>query len=130
MPRTVGVPESRSGWTLVTNHARVPAANPAEAGLPVASPLSPLVQDETDRARRPREPPRPADGDVPAWIRVGRHGRARGQWAGGWSPGPCREGARGVGERSVVSSPGSRRVSAAPTMSGSGVPTASSSLFA
>ncbi|MFZ4300391.1 helix-turn-helix transcriptional regulator [Streptomyces cinereoruber] len=118
----VGVPESHSGWTFVTNHARVLAAiaedpnirirdiaahcrlteravqriisdleqdgylshtrdgrsntyrvapnkvlrHPAEAGLPVASLLSLLVQDETDRARRPQESPRPADGGVPA----------------------------------------------------------------
>ncbi|RSS46124.1 helix-turn-helix domain-containing protein [Streptomyces sp. WAC08241] len=117
----LGAPESHSGWTFVTNHARVLAAiaddpnvrirdiaahcrlteravqriisdleqdgylshtrdgrsntyritpdkvlrHPAEAGLPVASLLSLLVQDETDRARRPQEPPRPADGDAP-----------------------------------------------------------------
>ncbi|MFJ4868908.1 helix-turn-helix transcriptional regulator [Streptomyces sp. NPDC088757] len=117
----VGVPESHSGWTFVTNHARVLAAiaddpnvrirdiaahcrlteravqriisdleqdgylshtrdgrgntyriapdrvlrHPAEAGLPVASLLSLLVQDETDRARGPQEPPRPADGAGP-----------------------------------------------------------------
>ncbi|MEV6838376.1 helix-turn-helix domain-containing protein [Streptomyces sp. NPDC051133] len=105
----VGVPESHTGWTFVTNHARVLAAiadnpnvrirdiaahcrlteravqriisdleqdgylshtrdgrvntyriepdkvlrHPAEAGLPVASLLSLLVQDESDRVRNP-----------------------------------------------------------------------------
>ncbi|MEY9487324.1 DNA-binding IclR family transcriptional regulator [Streptomyces calvus] len=107
MPCMVGVPESHSGWTFVTNHARVLAAiadnpnvrirdiaarcrlteravqriiadleqdgylshtrdgrtntyriepdkvlrHPAEAGLSVASLLSLLVQDETDRSK-------------------------------------------------------------------------------
>jgi DNA-binding IclR family transcriptional regulator len=107
MHRMVEVPESHTGWTFVTNHARVLAAiadnpnirirdiaarcrlteravqriisdleqdgylshtrdgrtntyriqpdqvlrHPAEAGLTVASLLSLLVQDETDRAR-------------------------------------------------------------------------------
>ncbi|WP_225821295.1 helix-turn-helix transcriptional regulator [Streptomyces naphthomycinicus] len=105
----VGVPESHTGWTFITNHARVLAAiadnpnvrirdiaahcrlteravqriisdleqdgylshtrdgrvntyriepdkvlrHPAEAGLPVASLLSLLVQDETDRVTKP-----------------------------------------------------------------------------
>ncbi len=122
MPCMVGVPESHSGWTFVTNHARVLATiaddpsvrirdiaahrrlteravqriisdleqdgclshtrdgrgntyriapdrvlrHPAEAGLPVASLLSLLVQDESDRVRRPEEPPRTADGHATA----------------------------------------------------------------
>ncbi|MGA5145191.1 helix-turn-helix transcriptional regulator [Streptomyces griseoincarnatus] len=105
----VGVPEPHTGWTFITNHARVLAAiadnpnvrirdiaahcrlteravqriisdleqdgylshtrdgrtntyriepdkvlrHPAEAGLPVASLLSLLVQDETERVRKP-----------------------------------------------------------------------------
>ncbi|MFD7991764.1 helix-turn-helix transcriptional regulator [Streptomyces mexicanus] len=105
----VGVPESHTGWTFITNHARVLAAiadnpsirirdiaahcrlteravqriisdleqdgylshtrdgrtnmyriepdkvlrHPAEAGLSVASLLSLLVQDETDRGKKP-----------------------------------------------------------------------------
>ncbi|MEU0116353.1 helix-turn-helix domain-containing protein [Streptomyces bobili] len=110
-----GLPETHSGWTFVTNHARVLAAvadnpnvrirdlaahcqlteravqriiseleqygylsrtrdgrsntysiepdkvlrHPAEAGLPVASLLSLLVQDETDRINTPAtQPPR------------------------------------------------------------------------
>jgi predicted ArsR family transcriptional regulator len=107
-----GAPEPHSGWTFLTNHARVLAAiadkpnirirdiaahcrlteravqriihdleedgylshvregrtntyhidsgkvlrHPAEAGLPVASLLSLLVQDETDRSRVPTAP--------------------------------------------------------------------------
>ncbi len=47
----------------------------------------------------------------------------------GCSPGPVWREARGVGDKSVVSSPGSRRVSAAPTIMGSGSPTASGSLL-
>jgi DNA-binding IclR family transcriptional regulator len=109
MPSMVGVPESHTGWTFITSHARVLAAiadnpnirirdvaarcllteravariisdleqdgylshtrdgrtntyriapdkvlrHPAEAGLPVASLLSLLVQDETERIRKP-----------------------------------------------------------------------------
>ncbi|OXS34537.1 ArsR family transcriptional regulator [Streptomyces sp. XY006] len=112
MPSMVGVPESHSGWTFITSHARVLAAiadnphirirdiaarcrlteravsriisdleqagylshtregrtniyrvepdkvlrHPAEAGLPVASLLSLLVQDETERTRKPVAP--------------------------------------------------------------------------
>ncbi len=109
MQSMVGVPEPHTGWTFITNHARVLAAiadnpnvrirdiaahcrltdravqriisdleqdgylshtrdgrtntyriepdkvlrHPAEAGLPVASLLSLLVQDETERVRKP-----------------------------------------------------------------------------
>ncbi len=109
MQSMVGVPEPHTGWTFITNHARVLAAiadnpnvrirdiaahcrltdravqriisdleqdgylshtrdgrtntyriepdkvlrHPAEAGLPVASLLSLLVRDETERVRKP-----------------------------------------------------------------------------
>ncbi|MFE5634011.1 helix-turn-helix transcriptional regulator [Streptomyces sp. NPDC056543] len=109
----VGVPESHTGWTFITSHARVLAAiaddpnvrirdiaahcrlteravariitdlerdgylshtregrtntyriepnkilrHPAEAGLPVASLLSLLVQDETERSKEPAGSP-------------------------------------------------------------------------
>ncbi len=112
MPGMVGVPESHTGWTFITSHARVLAAiadnpnirireiaarcrlteravsriisdleqdgylshtregrtntyrvepdkvlrHPAEAGLPVASLLSLLVRDETERTRKPVAP--------------------------------------------------------------------------
>lgn len=46
----------------------------------------------------------------------------------GWLPGSPPGPASGVGDRAVGSSPGSSRVSAAPTINGSGVPTASWSL--
>lgn len=57
-----GVPEPHTGWTFITNHARVLATvavlhHPAEAeaGLTVASLLGLLTQDEAHRAA-PRRP--------------------------------------------------------------------------